>query len=108
MLATYAGATAATLAVTQVFKGVGFIDKIPTRIFSYVVALVLLIAATAFTAGLTVESAALCIINAVVVSLASNGAFDAVSRTEKYVMVAPLPTIERGALLLLRRNIPLT
>ena len=27
MLATYAGATAATLAVTQVFKGVGFIDK---------------------------------------------------------------------------------
>ena len=72
MLATYAGATAA-------FKGVGFIDKIHTRIFSYVVALVLLIAATAFTAGLTVESAALCIINAVVVSLASNGAFDAVS-----------------------------
>ena len=83
MLATYAGATAATLAVTQVFKGVGFIDKIPTRIFSYVVALVLLLAATAFTAGLTVESAALCIINAVVVSLASNGAFDAVSPTTK-------------------------
>lgn len=79
MLATYAGATAATLAVTQVFKGVGFIDKIPTRIFSYVVALVLLLTATAFTSGLTVESAALCIINAVVVSLASNGAFDAVS-----------------------------
>ena len=83
MLATYAGATADTLAVTQVFKGVGFIDKIPTRIFSYMVALVLLLTATAFTSGLTVESAALCIINAVVVSLASNGAFDAVSRTEK-------------------------
>lgn len=83
ILATYAGATAATVAVTQVFKGVGFIDRIPTRIVSYVVALILLIAATAFTSGLTVETAVLCVVNAVVVSLASNGTFDAVSKTEK-------------------------
>lgn len=80
MLATYAGATAATVAVTQVFKGVGFIDRIPTRIFSYAVALIVLIAATAFTSGLTVEAAVLCVVNAVVVSLASNGAFDVVSK----------------------------
>lgn len=83
MLATYAGATAATVAVTQVFKGVGFIDRIPTRIFSYAVALIVLLAATAFTSGLTVEAAVLCVVNAVVVSLAANGAFDAVSTKAK-------------------------
>ena len=78
VLATYAGATAATIAVTQVFKGVGFIDRIPTRLFAYIVALIILIAATAFTDGITPESAALCIVNALMVSLASNGAYDAV------------------------------
>ena len=77
VLATYAGATAATIAVTQVFKG-GFIDRIPTRLFAYIVALIILIAATAFTDGITPESAALCIVNALMVSLASNGAYDAV------------------------------
>lgn len=78
VLATYAGATAATIAVTQVFKGVGFIDRMPTRLFAYIVAFVILIAATAFTDGITPESAALCIVNALMVSLASNGAYDAV------------------------------
>lgn len=79
VLLTYAGATLATSLVTQLIKGVGFIDKIPTRLTSYVIALVVLIAATFFTGGLTLESGVLCVVNAVVVSLASNGAFDAVT-----------------------------
>ena len=54
-------------------------DKIPTRITSYAIALVVLLAATFFTGGLTLESGVLCVVNAVVVSLASNGAFDAVT-----------------------------
>lgn len=83
ILLTYAGATLATSLVTQLLKGIGFIDRIPTRVFSYVVALVLLIAATAFTGALTVQAAALCVINAVVVSLAANGAFDAVNANKK-------------------------
>lgn len=78
-LATYAGATLATSLITQLIKGLGFIDKIPTRITSYAIALVVLLAATFFTGGLTLEAGALCVINAVVVSLASNGAFDAVT-----------------------------
>lgn len=78
-LATYAGATAAVGLITQLFKGVGFIDRMPTRIFSYIVSLVVLLAATFFTGGLTLESGVLCVVNAVVVSLASNGAFDAVT-----------------------------
>ena len=79
VLLTYAGATLATSLVTQLIKGVGFIDKIPTRITSYAIALVVLLAATFFTGGLTLESGVLCVVNAVVVSLASNGAFDAVT-----------------------------
>ena len=79
VLLTYAGATLATSLITQLIKGLGFIDKIPTRITSYAIALVVLIAATFFTGGLTLESGVLCVVNAVVVSLASNGVFDAVT-----------------------------
>lgn len=82
-LLTYAGATLATSLDTQLLKGISFIDRIPTRIFSYAVALILLIAATAFTDALTVQAAALCMVNAVVVSLAANGAFDAVNTNKK-------------------------
>ncbi len=78
MLATYAGATAATGVLTQWLKGV--FATIPTQIVSYVIALVVLLAATFFTGALNWESGALVVINAVVVSLASNGGYDAVRR----------------------------
>ncbi len=78
MLATYSGATLATALITQLLKGISFIDKLPTRIFSYLVAFLLMLLGTAFTTGLTLNSGLLCLVNAVVVSLASNGAFDAV------------------------------
>ena len=80
MLATYAGATLATNVITQLFKGVGFLANVPTRLFSYVVALAVLLAATLFDGSLTWSSGALCVVNAAVVSLASNGAFDAVTQ----------------------------
>lgn len=80
VLLTYAGATLATSLITQLIKGLGFIDKIPTRITSYAIALVVLVAATFFTGGLTLETGALCVINAVVVSLAANGAYDAIAK----------------------------
>ena len=83
MLATYAGAVMATTLVTQLLKGVGFISKIPTQIFSYVVALVILLAATFFGGQWTWPDAALCLLNAVVVSLASNGAYAAMAREKK-------------------------
>ncbi len=77
MLSTYAGATLATSIITQFIKGVGFIDKIPTRFVSYAIALVLLIVANAIQGTQTLSAYVLCVINAVIVSLASNGAFDA-------------------------------
>ncbi|HWQ58639.1 MAG TPA: hypothetical protein VN540_06430 [Clostridia bacterium] len=75
-LATYAGALAATMVVTQLFKDVGFIQKLPTRIFSWIVAAVIMILANLFTGTLTWGSGALSVVNAVVVSLAANGGYD--------------------------------
>ena len=80
MLATYAGATAATALLTQFIKGL--LPTIATQIVSYGIALLVLLAATFFTGAFTLEAAALCVINAAVVSLASNGAYDAVQRAK--------------------------
>lgn len=79
-LATNAGATAIVALITQVFKGVSFIEKIPTRIFSFIVAVVVLLSASFFIGGLTLESGVLCVVNAVVVSLAANGAYDGLQK----------------------------
>lgn len=79
MLGTYAGAVLATTLITQLFKGVGFIDRIPTRLFSYAVALIALLAAAFFGNALTLADGALCLLNAVIVSLAANGGYEAVA-----------------------------
>lgn len=78
-LGTYAGATLAVTLITQLVKGIGWIDRIPTRVTSYVVALVVLLAASAVARELTWATAGLCVVNAVVVALAANGAFDGVN-----------------------------
>jgi hypothetical protein len=78
MLATYAGATLATGVITEFVKGM--FQKINTRLIAYFVAVAILILATLFTSGLTVEAAILCIINAGVVSLAANGAYDVINK----------------------------
>lgn len=77
MLGTYAGAVLATALITQLLKGIAIFDRLPTRLFSYFVATIVLLLAATFTCGLTLERAALAFINGVVVALASNGAFDA-------------------------------
>ena len=76
ILLTQAGAVAAVLLFTQLFKGVGWIQRIPTRLFSYSIALLVLLAALFFTGDLMPETAALALINAAVVSVAANGGFE--------------------------------
>lgn len=83
MLATYSGAVLATGLITQFIKNFNGISKLPTQLLSYLVAFVVLILATWFTDTLTVESAVMCILNAVVVAFASNGAYEAVSIKRK-------------------------
>ena len=83
MLLTYSGAAVATALVTQFIKNVGVLAKVPAQIISYVVALVVLLAATFFTGAMTLEAAGLCVLNAIVVSFASNGAYDAAATSTK-------------------------
>lgn len=77
MLGTYAGAVATVSVITQLIKGVPFLIKIPTQIVSYVIALVVMMCASAFTTGLTANIAVLTVFNAAVVSFAANGAYAA-------------------------------
>lgn len=81
-LATFAGATAATALITQFVKGM-FPATIPTRLVTYVVALVVIILATFFTGQLTVSSGILSILNAVLITLAANGGYDAITKMKK-------------------------
>ena len=83
MLATLAGATAATGILTQFLKGL--FSKLPTQWLSYIIALVILLVATAATGGIGADWTVWAIVplNAVIVSLSANGAFSAVQRATK-------------------------
>jgi hypothetical protein len=76
-LGTLAGATAATLLIVQFTKApLDKVWKIPTRLLVYVIALIILLVAQAFTGGLTGESAMLAALNAVVVAMAAYGSYE--------------------------------
>lgn len=80
MLATYAGALAMVMIITQFTKGLKLIEKMPTQVWSYVVALAILYPAYFFTGQLTLETAILILFNAVIVALAANGGYDALNK----------------------------
>lgn len=79
-LATFAGCLLAVGIFTELLKNIGFIKKIPTQIFSWVLALIVLVLAQVFTTGITAESAILAVVNSAVVSLAANGGYEALNR----------------------------
>lgn len=80
MLATFAGCSAATAILTQFLKNL-FV-KLPTQWLSYIIAVIILYLATLFTGGMSGAAAAIIPLNAVLVSLASNGAYSAVIRAK--------------------------
>lgn len=76
-IATIAGATAATLLIVQLLKlPLDKVWKIPTRIWVYIIALVLMLLATQFTVGLDLQTGLLTAVNAVIVALAAMGAYE--------------------------------
>jgi hypothetical protein len=76
-LATIAGAAAFTLLVVQFLKApLDKVWKIPTRVFAYFVALGVMLVATAFTTGLTVDNALLVGVNALLAALSAYGAYE--------------------------------
>ena len=85
-LVTIGGATAATLLIVQFMKvPLDKVWKIPTRLFVYIIALVIMTVATAFTSGLDVNSFLLCLLNAFIVALAAYGSYELTfARSERY------------------------
>lgn len=79
-LATYGGALAMVTLLTQFTKELGFIDKMPTQLWSYILSLAVLFPAMYFTGQLTTEMIFLTFFNGVIVSLGSNGGYNAVNR----------------------------
>ena len=76
-LATIAGATAATLLIVQFTKvPLDKVWKIPTRLFVYLIALTIMVVATAFTSGITINSFLLSVLNAFIVALAAYGSYE--------------------------------
>lgn len=81
-LLTVSGATAVVTLFVQLTKGLGVIEKLPTQLYSYLIAVLVLLAATVFTGGLTLSSAVLTLVNGLVVSLASNGAYEVIAKVK--------------------------
>lgn len=76
-IATIAGATAATLLIVQLLKlPLDRVWKIPTRIWVYIIALALMLAAAGFTTGLDLQTVLLTAVNACIVALAAMGAYE--------------------------------
>ena len=78
-LITYGGAVMAVLIITEFTKDLPGIRRIPTRLWAYLIALVLLVLAAVFTAEeLRAEDVLLCFVNGVLVAMAAVGSYHAV------------------------------
>lgn len=82
-LATYGGATVATMLFVQFTKELPGIKALPTRLWAFIVAAVLMILATLFTQEVTPGVILLTIINAVIVAMASCGEYDTLKSLRK-------------------------
>ena len=80
LLGSYAGAVFAVGVLTQITKGIPGVSRLPTQLWSYLLALVTLLAAMIFSVGFTPKGAALALFNAALVSLSSNGGYAVVNR----------------------------
>ena len=76
-LGTYAGAVMMVTIITQFLKQTP-LKNINTQLLSYIISVLILIGAEAFNGStVTVQGVILCLLNAVIVSLAANGTYDA-------------------------------
>ncbi len=82
-LGSYAGAAAAVGLLTQITKDAPGIRRIPTQLWSYLLALGTLLLALTFGGGFSAKGAVLALFNAALVSLASNGGYAAVNRVKE-------------------------
>ena len=80
-LLTYGGATVAVTALTELCKPLiaKLGGRISMRAVSYVIALLILLAAAFFTGARSAPDYLICAVNAALVSLSSNGGYDLIS-----------------------------
>lgn len=79
-LGTFAGALAAVALITELIKELPALKKVPTQFVSWALAFVILILAQLFTGTLSIQNAALSVLNGAMVSLAANGGYAALKR----------------------------
>ena len=75
-LGTYAGATVAVMLFVEFTKDLPGIRAIPTRLWAYVMAVVVLVLSTVFTGQVDAPTVFLCFVNAVIVAMAAVGGYD--------------------------------
>ena len=75
-LSSLSGATAATAVITEELKGLPFIKRIPARLLSIIIAVIIMETALLFTEGFSLSGAVLGIFNGVFVSISANGTYD--------------------------------
>lgn len=92
-LGTIAGAAALALLIVQYTKApLDHIWKIPTKLFVYVVCLVIMLVATAITEGLTADNALLVVVNALLAAITAYGAYEV---TYKHIDAKTAKTITK-------------
>lgn len=82
-LMSFSGAALAVSVLTQLSKDIPLVRRVPTQLWSYLLSLIVLLAARYFTGGLSLASGALSLINAALISLASNGGYEAILRLKQ-------------------------
>lgn len=96
VLGTYGGCLIMTLIFTQFIKRAWPISW-PTQILSYIIALLILLAANLALGKLSPESAGLCVFNAAIVSLASNGGYNNFNEAKAAIKTTNITNIGTGA-----------
>lgn len=76
LLLTVSGLLGATYMVTEFTKGIKFIDKIPTRYWSFIVSFIITIAANIAVKQFAFTDLVLYALNSISISLGSNGLYD--------------------------------
>ena len=86
MLMSYSGCMLGTTLITQFVKNFSVLKNIDNQIISFIIALIIMIIGAVATGTFAVSAIGLDIVNAVVISLASNGLYDGASTVyEKFI-----------------------
>jgi hypothetical protein len=79
MLGTYSGTLGMVLILTQLTKGLPGIRRVPTQLYSYLIAVVVMVFAAIFSGKIGIADFVLLFFNAAVVALSANGGYDALA-----------------------------